>query len=315
MILGKSILGIDIGSVKIKLVHLKRFRGKYKLIKYISIDTPRGAVKNGFIVEPQYLGERLGREIKRHNLKGEKAISAVPDSQIYIKNIILPKRKLNEMRQIAFYEAAKFLPIPLDEAVIDVFPLQNITSDEGTKTELFFAATRKRQVSNLEESLEIAGLDIEAIDIEPLALNRILIETQASLTRGIINIGANHSCFYVFKGDNLLFHRPFMLDDGLNLLGEEDNEEFKKELYLEILRSVEYFNIQFQYIPGLLLLCGYCFKLAELKDWLKEKINIPTEMGQLNQKIIAVNHLSSDEQMLIQHEYLTALGLAIRRAV
>ena len=312
MIFNKSIIGIDIGSIKTKLVQVKYFRGKYKLVDFISIATPPEAVENGFIIQPELLGEKLGEVIRKHNLHGAKVIAAVSGSQIYIKNIILPKLKLKELRQAAYYEAAKFLPIPLDEAIIDVFPLQNIDTEEGVKTQLFFAATRKRQVSNLEECLEIAGLNIKAIDLEPLALNRILIEPKNYAAKGIINIGANRSCFYVFEGDNLLFHRPFTMDDELHFDDGKANDDYKKELYLEVLRSIEYFDIQFQYIPGVLLLCGYCSQLTELKDWLNEKLKIPIEIGRLNENIIRINHLSEEEQMLIQYEFLTALGLAIR---
>lgn len=315
MRLGKSIIGIDIGSIKTKLVHLRRWRGNYQLIDFFFIDTPPGSVENGFVIYPELLGEKLGKVIKKHNLQGEKAISAISGSQIYIKNIILPKLKLNELRQAAYYEAAKFLPIPLEEAIIDVFPLQNTNTDEGVKTELFFTATRKNQVKNLEECLEIAGLDIEAIDIEPLALERILFDSKNHSTRGIIHIGANRSCFYVFKGDNLLFHRPFTIDVELKLDDAEANEDFKKELYLEALRSVEYFNIQFQYIPGVLILCGYCSRLTELKDLLSEKLKIPMEIGRVNEKIIRLNHLPDNEQMLLQYEFITALGLAVRGKV
>ena len=57
MFLRKSVLGLDIGSNKTKVITLKSYQGKYELIDYISIDTPQ-VLENGIVINPQALGEK-----------------------------------------------------------------------------------------------------------------------------------------------------------------------------------------------------------------------------------------------------------------
>ncbi|NLB88903.1 MAG: pilus assembly protein PilM, partial [Syntrophomonadaceae bacterium] len=138
-------------------------------------------------------------------MQGKKTISVISGSQIYIKNIIMPKMKLSELRQAVYYEATTFLPIPVEETVIDIFPLRNFESETGTKTEVFFAAARREQVENLEACCKIARLDLSVVDLEPLAISRIIEKPEKIESFALLNIEDTRSIFSVFKGENLLF--------------------------------------------------------------------------------------------------------------
>lgn len=308
-------IGLDIDSLKTRLVHLKGYRGKYELVDYISIDTPAGSVDNGIITRPQLLGEKIGAVIKEHKLQGKRTISALLGSQIYIKNLVMPKMKLNELRQATYYEATTFLPIPVEESVIDIFPLRNFESDTGPKTEVFFAAARRNQVENLEETCKIAGLNLKVVDLEPLAINRILAEPENIKTKALLNIEASRSSFSVFEEENLLFHRSLSVGTGLDLEQAVSNDYFMREVLTDVLRSIEYYNIQFQAYPEVIMVCGYGSKLAELRDLLSENIDTLVMLGQLNSEVIIPEDLDEANKELLLYEYLTALGLAIRGGV
>ena len=150
MLLKKNhVVAIDIDDIKIKLIYLKQYRGKYELIETISLETPPDTVINGIILEPQILGERIGELVRDYKLTGKKTITAVSGSQIYIKNLLMPKMKHTDLRQAVQFEATKFLPVPVPEMVIDIFPLKNTVTANGLKTELFFRTAEKPMVPEL----------------------------------------------------------------------------------------------------------------------------------------------------------------------
>lgn len=315
MFFRKTMLGLDIGNTKTKLAYLRCYQGKYELIDFISIDTPAGSIENGVIINSQLLGEKIGEVVKEYKLQGKKTISAISGPQIYIKNLLMPKMKIHELRQAVYYEATTFLPIPVEETVIDIFPLRNFESDTGLKTEVFFAAARREQVQNLERCCEIAGLDLRIVDLEPLALHRILEKPENINTIALLNIEDTRSSFSVFKGENLLFHRSLATGLAHNPYQSVSEDYYKREILTDVLRSIEYYNLQFQAYPEAMILCGYGLKLAELRDLLSENINVQVMVGSLDSKVIKLDHLSEEDRQLLMNEYLLALGLAIRGGV
>ncbi len=316
MFMKKSLVGLDIGTFKTRLVHMMLMRDRYELIDYAALDTPTGAVENGVIIQPGLLGEKMGELTKELKLKGKMVISSVAGPQVYIRNIAMPKMKLNELRQAVYYQATTFLPIPVEEAVIDIFPMRNFDSDEGPKTELFFAAVRKQQVESLEECCRIAGLNMKIVDIEPLALNRVIANPNSFKTKAFLYIGATRSGFSVFDEESLLFYRPLALGAmGIDFNQNQANDYFKREVLTEVTRSLEYYNMQFQAYPETIILCGYGSKLDELKEVLSENVTGLVQIGKLHNDITCPQHIDEATFHLLQYEYQIAIGLAMRGGI
>lgn len=315
MFLKKSVLGLDIGSTKTKIVHLKCYQGKYELSDYISIDNPNDAVENGVVVRPELLGEKIGEVVKEYKLRGKKTISAISGSQVYIKNLIMPKMKPRELRQAVYYQATTFLPVPVEETVIDIFPLRDFESETGIRTEVFFVAARKEQVENLEKCCKTAGLNLQVVDLEPLALHRIIERPKNIESFALLNVEDTRSSFSVFKGENLLFHRSLATGFSFNSYQPVSDDYFKREILMDVIRSVEYYNLQFNAYPEAIILCGQGLKLAELKNLLSENIDVEILTGNFNSRDIKLDHLSEKDCQLLVKDYLIALGLAIRGGV
>lgn len=252
-------LGLDIGSKKIKLAQVKRKGSELHLIKYGSIDTPPGLVEAGNIFEPEKAGTEIAGLVKRMGWEGQRVISAVSGQQVYIRNLVLPRMSRSECRAAAVYQAVDFLPIAVEEAAIDVFPWRDFQDEDGKKSEVFFVAVPRLQVDNLDLACQTAGLKLTAVEIEPLAVNRIFMPGQASGVRALLQIGASHCCFSVFNGTNLLFYRTLssFYENICFIIGEANinleslqcvhEGQFKyivRDLAAEVGRSVEYYNIQ-----------------------------------------------------------------------
>lgn len=326
-------IGLDVGSKKVKLVRLRKTRNGFSLAEHGSIPTPPGSVEAGFVHDPQRLGESLGDLVNDLKLNNKAVVSAVSGPQVYTRSLTMPRMKPAEQRSAMFYEATTFLPIPVDEAAIDISPLNFFEDEEGKKVDLFFVAVRKQQVENLRLTCDIAGLKLVAVEIEPLAIHRLL-EEDGSGVQAFVNIGASRSTFSVFEGEALKYYRHLSFGcsafikggqinrddqpaiiDNIDLGSDEEHQYLLRDIMAELARSVEYFQMQNQNEIKKILLCGGGARLQNLDRSLAEGLNISVINADTLAHIVLPSDISEPVKREIKHDFAVALGLAAREVI
>jgi len=328
-------IGLDIGSKKIKLVKVKRRGKKIEPVLYGSLDTPPGAVDAGTILDIDALGQSIRSLVDEMKVKGSQVVSAVSGQQIYIRNLVMPYMKSNELREAAIYQSSTFLPISTDEAAMDVFPLRNFSDSEGKKTEVFFVAARKVQVASLLVGGQTAGLKPTAIELEPLALHRLYRDKEDKGVIGILNIGASRSYIAIFNGHILSSLRHLSLGCSAFLQGYSWGEESaKKQLddinlnddssysYLlgdistEILRTLDYYSMQNEgQRADKIIVTGGGSRLQGLNEYLASALGYAVETASFANSVLLPDTLTDEERRQMVHDYPVALGLAARGVI
>ncbi|MDD4802186.1 MAG: type IV pilus assembly protein PilM [Syntrophomonas sp.] len=328
-------IGLDIGDDKIRFAWLKRRGQGFQLFKYGSINTPSGAVDAGIIYEPERLGQEIQVLVRDFKLKGKKVVTAVTGQQVYIRNLVMPHMNIKELKEAVYYKAINFLPIPVEESAMDIFPLREFEDDEGRKTEIFFTAARRQQVANIDIACRIAGLKLAVVEIEPLAIFRAVIGAIGTVT-AILKLDPCCSYLAVFKGRNLVFYKP--LPSGSSAIGQiintdgsitpgitnkvkasQDNQYDSKlwNITSEIKRAVEYYQIQIDTGDiDRFLICGAGSAIGGLQLRLTAALGYPVENGDLLPDIVLPPHISESNQIYeLKQEFIAALGLAAREVI
>lgn len=329
----EPVIGLDIGSKKIKLVQVKKGKKGLQVVKFASISTPPGMVQAGIINAPEELGKELGKLVSDLQLNGKSVVSAVSGQQLYTRTLIMPKMKLEELKEAVFYQAANFLPIPIEEAATDVFPLRDFEDERGKKTEVFFVAVRQYQVDSLVQTCHAAGLKLKAIDIEPLAIYRLLSLSGIAADRsiGILNMGASGSSLSVFRKDTMNFYRflsfgceAFLSDynfmtvpnfSGLDQIEIEGNNQYDyliSDILAELLRSIEYYTIQHNDTVDAVYLIGGGSRLKGLDEKLASGIEREVLLADTLSYLTVPENLNSEAKRELQCDFSVALGLAAR---
>ncbi len=278
------------------------------------------------------MGLELGKLVEQLKLKGSSTISALSGQQVYTRLLSLPAMRLAEMRTAAMYQASSFMPISIDDVTADIYPVRKFDDPtQGKMMEVFFVAARKSQAENLLRTCQIAGLKLNRVEIEPLALHTIYRpQLPKDKIFGIINIGAQRSYLSVFQNQTLVFIRsiafgctaffqqiPSMNEGEIKLenMSAEDTDcqRLLRNLIDELVRSLDYYRLQNKDDTiSELLLCGGCARLGGIEEVLSRELSLPVKLGTIDNIINFPKGISAEEQNDLRFDYPVALGLALR---
>src|SRR3989338_6207732 len=219
----KSKLGIDIGTAAIKIVELEKTGGRFVLKNYglfelkdTDIQSSGSGTGQSILKLPdQEIVWGLKELLKKSNIKSTNAIVSIPSFSTFTTIIEMPYLSEQELAKSLPFEARKYIPIPLDEVVLD-WSIIDITNPASPKTQVsaskpmtvqvFIAAVPKEETERYRRIMKGAGLNLKALELENNALIRALLGNDLSPT-AIVNIGGRStSIVIVDKGYERVSH-------------------------------------------------------------------------------------------------------------
>jgi len=232
----QPILGLDIGTSRIKFVEVRVGRGAF-LVSNAGIGlTPRDSIANGVIVDPQALGAAVRQLLDQHGVKTKAVISSVASqSSLVVRPIEVPRMTRQELAQTMQWEVERHIPFAASEVVMDFQPLVDPEAlpPEAQNMDVLLAVAQEDMINAHVETLLQAGLDPQAVDVEPLSACRALIDINRDQgyydhTFALLNIGATTTDLSIIRGGLLTFSRPVPLagDNITNAIAEALGYEF-----------------------------------------------------------------------------------------
>src|SRR6476469_2583085 len=168
-----AVWGIDIGQCALKAL---RCRPHDKDEKRLVVEAFDYIEYPKILTQPEANRDELIREaleqfVSRNDLAGEKVAIAVPGQSGLARFIKLPPVERKKSADLAKYEARQQIPFALEDVVWDYQPLIG-SEDEGyaIETEVGLFAMKRDQVARHLKPLEEAGIDVEIIQLAPLAI-------------------------------------------------------------------------------------------------------------------------------------------------
>jgi|LSQX01.2.fsa_nt_gb type IV pilus assembly protein PilM len=208
------VLGLDIGTAFIKAAEIQlRGRQFHVVGRPAVIPTPQGAVRGGVIVDAPAVTEALQEIRSRFGTKSKKVIASVGgDSSVVVRITEVPKMSGKELDEAVQWELDEQTPFPVDEVIYDYATIDRPDADpEATEMEVLLAVAQEDLVAAHVEAIQGAGMQPVAIDIEPLAIGRALIDAAgdelADETIINVHIGATNSLILIFRQRLLGFVR------------------------------------------------------------------------------------------------------------
>ncbi len=215
---GESVLGVDVGSSSIKIVQMRKRKGRAILETYGEIALgPYGSFAIGQVTNlpPDKIAEALKDVMKESNVTTLQSGVSIPFKSSLVSLIELPIMPEKQLREMIPLEARKYIPVPISEVTLDwwVVPTEHdatldfVESDDD-QTRLKQAQLRKAQVllvsihnevlNTYNTFVQSAGLQADFFEIEMFSATRSLLagETEPVM---IFDLGASSAKIYVIE--------------------------------------------------------------------------------------------------------------------
>lgn len=343
----KIVLSIDLGTNFIKLVEGKFQKNKLSLNKVIQIPTPEGCIADGKILNLQGMVDVLDFLIKENSIKAKDVIFTTNSSSIINRDILIPLVQEDEMETVIRYEIQQYLPINLDDYIIQFIILDEIVDDAGVKLKINVTSFPEKMAFEYYSIVNSLELRPYALDVTYNSVNKIANYSEYSANNGqvmggtvaFVDMGATAINVAIFKNGKLDFTRmiksggdniDYALSQSLNmsikstesikikegnLLSDDkdiSNITIKKavdEILEELDRILQFYSNKSNATIDKIYIYGGLSNLRNIDLYMKNKLLIDTI------RIDKIKNIDITSKDLINEnhgQYLNAIGAIIR---
>jgi type IV pilus assembly protein PilM len=174
-------------------------------------------MENNVVVDHQLLGQAIKALLKESGISSKKSVSSVSGQGALVVRVIeVPKMSDAELGETMRWEVERHVPFAANEVIMDFQPIPRPDDPpDAQNMEVLLAVAQQDMVDRHVDMLKAAGLKPLAIDVEPLAAARCLIELgpdpYGQKTVAIVNIGASNTDIGIFRDGLLSFPRTLPL--------------------------------------------------------------------------------------------------------
>ena len=344
----KTRIGLDIGSTAVRAAELTE-GSPPSVLRAAQVPLPPGAVENGEVRDVEAVSEALRELWSRGGFKSRKVWMGVGNQRVVVREIALPAMPEKELRSSLGFQVQEFIPMPVDEAVLDYHLIEEIEIEGRPMLRLLLVAAQKAMVDTLVAAALGAKLEPMGLDLVPFAMVRAVGATGAGMeleTTGgeaVVDVGAHVTNIVVHAAGETRFvrilpsggrditvaiARGLSVDDevaerlkrGEKVEGVDATPEQAHAIAMqratqfvdEIRSSLEFYTAQTQG-AGIerLLISGGGSKLDGFIDILRQRIPVTVEPGRVFSRVGSQLSLSEDAQTEAEPVLATAVGLAI----
>lgn len=183
----KTVVGLDIEPGYVAAVQASSNGVAVERAAYAPLAP--GVVRDGEVVDVDTLAVVLRDLFAEHSLSKRVRVG-VANQRIVMRTVDLPP--LTDPKEIASavkFHAQDYIPMPLDQAVLEHQVLGGIETEDGPRTRVVLVAARSDMVERLLEATRRAGLRPHGIDLSAFALIRALHRSGSSGTTAYVNVG------------------------------------------------------------------------------------------------------------------------------
>jgi type IV pilus assembly protein PilM len=245
--LGHIVVGLDVGSTSVKAVRLGHGRGGPKLlgvaleeIKPDSGGAAPGAAAAARLEAVKSAIEHCGAGLGA----GVPIVTAVGGPGVSIKHVTFPAMPRQELAESMRWEARRHVPFGAAEFILDFQVLDGASrkASEEREMRVLLTAVERRLVDEHVAFLNGAGLQVDTVDLIPLAIMNEADEEGLLNGRAVavVDIGATALNLAIYKRGGFLFARtvPFAAPAGARV----DPKGWLEVAVQEVHRSLTFYH-------------------------------------------------------------------------
>ncbi|MDH1509643.1 pilus assembly protein PilM [Pseudomonas mosselii] len=196
-----SLLGVEIASGSIRMLHLHRQRGGWRVQGWaqerFEPATPGWVASD----EAQGLVMGLRRAHVQCRTRQLRVALALPASQVICKRCRLPAGLADlGIEAAVLAQAEQLFPFPLEDLALDYW-VQGACADDPGQFEVLVVACRQSQLDPWERVFAKAGLQLEAVEVDSFALRRALLSEAQARSAVLLQLEPGEVVMHRWHGD------------------------------------------------------------------------------------------------------------------
>lgn len=206
-----SVLGVDIGSRRIKVAEV-RSQGKEPIVTTLGmIDTPEGAVDHTGVFNPDAVGMALKQVLTQSGASvGDVVVSIAGQASVLVRTLEVPRMNPAELKEHMQWEINRNIPFAESTIVSDFKPLLD-EDPQAQNMDVVMAISPQSAIDTIISCVKRAGKRVSAIDVQPLGLARSLYQSYEDQVRGqtvcVVDVGHKTTSINIYRDGKLLMPR------------------------------------------------------------------------------------------------------------
>ena len=169
--MAKTRIGLDIGATAVRAAEVN-VNGSASLVRAAQVPLEAKAVENGEIRNPEAVAEAVRELWRAGRFKSRQVHMGVANQRVVVREVALPWLPPKELQESIAYQVQEYIPIPVDDAVLDYDPLDEFDHEGRRMLRILLVAAQKAMVNSLVETALAAKLEPVGVDLVPFALLR-----------------------------------------------------------------------------------------------------------------------------------------------
>jgi type IV pilus assembly protein PilM len=172
---GRTAIGLDIGTSGVRAAELAFGRGPATLQRFGQVAVSLGAVRDGEVVDPGLVADAIKHLWSSAKFSSKKVVLGVANQKVIVRQVDLPWMPEDELRKTLALQVQDFIPIPVEQAILDFHPIEIVNGDNGVRSHrVLLVAAARDMVMMAIEAVKRAGLTVQQVDLTPFAVLRSL---------------------------------------------------------------------------------------------------------------------------------------------
>jgi type IV pilus assembly protein PilM len=221
----KVVWGIDIGQTALRAVKGSLSGDRIEVLAFDTVEYEE-TLSAPDVDKDNAIQRALRTFLTRNHISSNDVVLAcIPGQSALIRFIKLPPVEKKRIPDIVRYEAHQQIPFPLEEVVWDYKPLEKVYGP-GEQVEVGIFAMRRDIVHGFLSNLMVCGLDVDMLQLAPMALYNFVAYDRPGGTEAtiVIDMGAENTELLIYTGTSVW---PRSLPISGNDFTEAIMEKFK----------------------------------------------------------------------------------------
>ena len=211
-------MGLDIGTSGVRAAELSNGKDGATLERFGQVALPPGAVRDGEVIDAATVAQAIKQLWAQAKFSTKKVVVGVANQKVVVRQVDLPWLPVNELRKSLAFQVQDFIPMPVEQAILDFHPLEEFTNDGGQRMlRVLLVAAARDMVGSALDAVRLAGLTPSTVDLTSFAVLRSQATASAGFaleSEALIDVGSSVTNIVVHQGGVPRFVRILLMGGG-----------------------------------------------------------------------------------------------------